>query len=40
MTNKGGAAGSFEFSLAATRREAANGDEPEHGAELRATMRW
>ena len=40
LTPEVGAAGSFEFSLAATRREAANGDEPEHGAELRATMRW
>ena len=40
LTPEGGAAGSFEFSLAATRHEAANGDEPEHGAELRATMRW
>ena len=40
LTPEGGVAGSFEFSLAATRHEAANGDEPEHGAELRATMRW
>ena len=40
LTPEVGAAGSFEFSLAATRHEAANDDESEHGAELRATMRW
>ena len=30
----------FEVSLDATRREPANDDEPEHGAMLRATVRW
>ena len=30
----------FEVGLEATRREAANGDAPEHGAMLRAKIRW
>ena len=30
----------FEVSLDATRRELANDEEPEHGAMLRATIRW
>ena len=38
LAPEGGNAGSFEFSLEATRREAANGDGSEHGVSLRATM--
>ena len=40
LTPAGGNAGAFEFSVEATRREAANGDGSEHGVELRATIRW
>ena len=36
----GGNAGAFEFSVEATRREAANDDGSEHGVSLRATIRW
>ncbi len=40
LAPEGRNAGSFAFSLEATRSEAANGDAPGHGAVLRATMRW
>ena len=40
LTPEGGNAGSFEFSLEATRREAATGEGAEHGMGVRATMRW
>ena len=40
LTPEGRNAGSFEFGLEATHREAANGDGSEHGVGLRATMRW
>ena len=40
LTPAGGNAGSFEFGVEATRREAANGDGSEHGVGVRATIRW
>ena len=40
LTPAGGNAGSFEFGVEATRREAANGDESEHELGVRATIRW
>ena len=40
LTREGRNAGLFEFSLEATRREAANGNGSGHGVGLRATMRW
>ena len=40
LTPAGGNAGAFEFSVEATRREAANGDGSEHGLGVRATIRW
>ena len=40
LTPAGGNAGAFEFSVEATRREAANDDGSEHGVSLRATIRW
>ena len=40
LTHEGRDAGSFEFSLEATRRETANDNEPEHGIGFRLTARW
>ena len=40
LTREGRDAGSFEFSLEATRRESANDNDPEHGIGFRLTARW